>query len=184
VAFIAERDPELLKRITEAAEADAEECTYWENRLGGRIAILNQSREDKQFAISVLRNTFAVKSVLNRLAASGGDIKPTGRDRLSMDSTVNGVMRDGDLIDPPEQLVEAVTLIAYIKGLHTPESWEQEDGGFITYADISEEAGYIGGHLDEVEAILPELRARKAYDRATIEALRNSPSQVMRDGEL
>lgn len=185
VAYIAKRDPELLERITVASESDSEERDYWEHRLGRGPNLTNKSRNEQRYTISGLKNAFVIHSVLQRIADSGGDITPSGKDRMGMDAMVNGIiLTDGEITDPPEQLVEAVTLIAYIKGLHTPDSWDHEDGGYMTFAGISSDAGYIGGRLDEVEAMLPELRARKAFDRATIEALRDSPSQVMRDGEL
>lgn len=184
VSYIAQHDVDLLNRITAAAETSRDECSYWEFRLARGQVLVKKSREDKQYAISNLRNTFAVKSALDRIAASGGDIMPNGTDRMGMDSSVNGILRDGELIDPPEQFVEAVTMIAYIKGTHTPDSWDEEDGGYLGYSDISDDAGYIGGRLDEIALMLPELRARKAYDRATIEALRDSPAQVLRSGEL
>lgn len=184
VSYVAGRDPELLKRITTASENDELEWGYWARRLGRGKDLVNGSQSEAPYLMSDLKSSFVISPLLKRIADHGGDISYTDRDRLAMESTVGNLLRDGGYTDPPEQLVSAVTMISYIKGLHTPESWEQEDGGYTNFADISTEAGYIGGRLEEVESMLPELRSRKAYDQGTIEKLRDSPSQVMRSGEL
>lgn len=51
-------------------------------------------------------------------------------------------------------------------------------------SDSDDAIDYIVDHLDEVESLLPELRARKADDRQTIQSLVEAPAQAVRDGIL
>jgi hypothetical protein len=74
----------------------------------------------------------------------------------------------------------ALAMVAYVRD--TIDFGEGDDE--ISYIEIENEIDYIVGHLDEVESLLPELHARKAYDQETIESLLNAPAQAIRNGLL
>lgn len=180
---IADKDPELLQRITSAARASAAEGDYWESTL--RMTDMTRGTpEDRERKIDRFRISLDINPLLNRISNSGGDVSMNGKASHQFRRVIGTLMIESNISDPPAELTQAVTMITYIKSLHTDASWSEPDGGYTTYKMIEKDAAYIADHLDQVEGLLPELRIRKSYDRATIEMLMNSETQALREGEL
>lgn len=184
IGFIADRDPEMLGRIKAAVESSPSHMGYWEHKLGRGNVMSNGSQANHERNLDECRVSLAVNPVLDDIARNGGDASMSGKDPHAFRQIVGRILDDGDISNPPEELVKAVTLIAYIRGLHTDGSWGDPDAGLVTYKSIEKDAAYIVDHMDQVEDMLPQLREREAYDRDTIEMLMNAPSASLREGML
>jgi hypothetical protein len=184
IEFIADRDPEMLGRIKTAAQTNTLHMDYWEFKLGKGNVMSHGKQGNHERNLDECRISLAINPVLDDIAHNGGDVSLSGKYPHQFRQIVGGIMDDGDISSPPEDLVKAVLLIAYIRGLHTDESWGDPDAGLVTYKSIEQDAAYIVDHMDQVEEMLPQLRERKAYDRETIELLMNAPTASLREGML
>jgi hypothetical protein len=184
IEFIADRDPEMLGRIKVAAQSNSVQMDYWEYKLGKGNVMSHGKQGNHERNLDECRIALVVNPVIHDIAYSGGDVRSGGMGAHAIRQIVSSIMETGEISNPPEELIKAVLLIAYIRGLHTDESWGEPDGGFVTYDSIDKDAAYIIDHMEQVEDMLPQLRERKAYDRETIELLMNAPTASLREGML
>lgn len=184
VETIARYDPELLDRITEAVKTNPEfEGEFWSEMFGNRHIVSDASPKRLEEMLEKCRAAFAVNPLVKRIAESGGNLSSDVHSAMQIGDVVNSITR-GKVHENFDETIGAVTMIAYVKQLHMDASWSATDGGYVSYTDILEEAKYIASRADEVEAILPELLKRKAFDRTTIDALLDAPVRVLMEGAL
>lgn len=182
--FIADSDPELFARITKSAQFNAAELDYWEHTLGQGSMLTANSPEEQASLLNSYRSAFIINPLVKRIADSGGDIKHLAGS-LELSRVVRTMMKNIDA-EQSDEMVAAVTMIAYLKDLHNNEmfEWGAGPGPGMSYPDVTKDAEFIASRLDEVEALLPEFRARRAWTRESMELLLNSPVRALSEGEL
>lgn len=77
------------------------------------------------------------------------------------------------------QLITHSSKIARATDKHS----EKRQPRIVEYSE-SADAAYIADHVEQFMELLPELHARKTYDRTVIEMLLNHEAQALREGEL
>lgn len=182
--IIGEHDMSLLMKIKQVASAGELEAKLMKHLLkkDGNFAYVTDPGFSIEHAIDNLRTATYLMPLCSRLEQRFGDdiFDLGGEGFLMMQSVWKSVQRSsGSGLD--EERTTALGLIVYIRGAYEVEF--DEDDNF-SYADIVNEVDYIVEHLDEVESLLPELHARKAFDQETIESFLRAPSQAVRSGLL
>lgn len=185
VNLIADNDPELLKRITHAVKTSPFEADFWDHKLGRGTMILPDTEEGRAKLLNSHRNAFVINPLVKRIGDSGGNVLRI-RDCGELNRIVTTMLDSTSVEQPSENFVAAVTIIAYLKDLHHDDmfEWGAGPGPGMSYPDVTKDADFIAERLDEVEALLPEFRARKAWTRESMEVLLNSPVRALREGEL
>jgi hypothetical protein len=184
VETIARYDPELLDRITEVVEDGSEfEGEFWSEMFGNRHIVSDASPKRLEEMLEKCHAAFAVNSLVKRIAGSGGNLDGDYLSAMQIGDVVNSITR-GKVHDNFDATIGAVTMVVYIKQLHLDASWSATDNAYVSYSEILEEAKYIASRAEEVEAILPELLKRNAFDRKTIDALLDAPVRVLMEGAL
>jgi hypothetical protein len=185
VDYIADREPELIKRmITETSRN--RDWEYWYLKMV-KLVITHNDGTHSPYGDLVLgvKRALALRSLVIRINVNGGDISNIpDNDTLLIERSVETLISDSKIDDPSEELYMALGMISYIRGEHATGSWADQETDYTSFALVSKDAVYIADHLEEVELMIPELRARKTFDREAIEQLRNSPARVLRGGEL
>jgi hypothetical protein len=178
--FVADHDPELFDRIAKVSQSSEPERFYWSSMLGGSLDMCRGSRDSQEYDLQSCRTALVVNSLLRSIADGGGDVD-MGSDPRMFRIWLGDIMNSSNISHPPEELTKAIALILYIRGMHKGEDYYD---GFIYYEDIADDASYVVDHLDQVEAMVSELRARKDCDRETIELLMSAPSAALYEGML
>lgn len=185
VETIARYDPQLLDRMTESIAADTEfQSMYWSEMLGNKHFNIDANPDRLEDTLEKFRATFAVNSMLDRIADRSGNTKNDVYDALSMGDTVHAITR-GKVPDKDfDATISAVTAVVCIKQLTLDFSVTTVHGGPMKYSDVWNEAKYIVSRAHEVGDILPELVKRGTFDRGTIDALLAAPTSTLREGSL
>lgn len=182
MCVIAEHDLELLNTITRVSRNNVVDADYWADRLDAdRLATMKP--DDLQLELNKYRVALTANTTIHDIAEATN--QSMSRSALHMNNTtVQLLIENGNLHHPDNNLIKALTVISYIKGIQDADAWKPASEGTTVYEGISSDAHYIAEHYEEVMELLPELRSRKTHDKNTIEAMINNDTKVLREGEL
>jgi hypothetical protein len=183
IMVVFHKDPALLQRITEAAWDHDFDREHWMDRLHLSDKLNYSQPEKLEEELIAFRTAIDVNVMVRHLSDSGVIINE--QSPYLLQAAVSLILEDGGLKDPSSQMVQALTVIAYLKGKPNAVPWKKGPNKVSDiYNSIAADADYIADHLEQVVPLLPELISRSTHDRNIIDILLNSNAQVLRDGEL
>lgn len=186
--YIAERDTGLLNQIKIAA-SEYEAATFLIRtmikkdgfyEINSPMSIRDPGFDPEQ-GMRELRTALHMIPLFARLEERlGYDEFESGSDGYMLVQSITRKLRDEGITELSAERTLALTMISYVRdGI---DFYDEDEG--ISYSEAEGDIDYIVDHLDEMEVLIPELRTRKACDRATIEPLLKAPAQAVRDGIL
>lgn len=180
VEAIAKCDPELLEQIAEAVNADETDLVFWSERMRQGYDLRDYDQMRLEYVLCKNNASFSIKKALNDIADHGGDTKAHPYNRTSYEAVIDVITR-GEF---PEEVLPALTLAVYIKGVNEDCTWSSTDQKIIDPASVLKEANFIAGYADKMDILIPELLARRTCDSETVERLMGNPAQTLMEGEL
>lgn len=183
LTYIGEHDSGMLARMKKIASEHEAAFFLLRNLLtrNGSYATtgseLNLEREMRR-----LNNALHLIPLCTRLEDQfSSDAFDSGGDGNRLIDSVNRVLNEGGVAGLDEAHTVALGMITFIQGDFDMFTTGESD---LSYDEVEAEVDYIANHLSETEPLLPELKARKAFDRGTIEILRNAPAKSISSGLL
>lgn len=166
--FLAGRAPDLLERIIERCADDARENKLWNNQLC-HFYDANVRLDHDAIPRYEWRYELQPTAIKVGLVIAPGEIGHFTTDNMM--ERVSMMHRRGPVKDWDLQHARVIGIgIEQTPRLITPEH--------------EFDVAFIKSNLNAVEAILPELAARKTIDRSVVEELLNHPAPMLREGHL
>lgn len=186
--YIGDRDVELLMRIKAVASGNPLASFMLRNLVkkdGFYATNSPMSVRDPNFApeqgMKEIDTALHIIPLCSRLETRlGFDEFEFGAEGYMLIQSVTRTLKREDVTGLSAERTLALAMVTYVRD--SIDFGEGDDE--ISYTGVENEIDYIVDHLDEVESLLTELYARKAYDQETIESLLSAPAQAIRSGLL
>lgn len=180
VEVIAKCDPELLDRIAEAVKADDADLVFWSEQMRQGYDLRDYDQPRLEYVLGKYHASFTIKEALNNIADHGGNTRAHLYSRTSYEAIID-VITHGEF---PEEVLPALTLAIYIKGVNEDCTWSSTDKKSIDPASVLKEANFIAGYSDKMDILIPELLKRRVCDSETVARLMENPAQALMEGDL
>jgi hypothetical protein len=183
IEVISRIDPVLLQRITQSARDNDFDRNHWTDRLHLSDNLNHSDHAKLEEELSAFRTALDVNVILHHLTDHG--IAISEQSPHLYQTTVSLLLNDGVIQNPSSELIQALTVIAYIKGQGNAAPWKKGPNEVSDiYNSLEADVAYIVDHLDQVVTLLPELISRGTHDHNIIDMLLSSNAQALREGEL
>jgi hypothetical protein len=180
IEMIAKCDPELFDRIVEAVNADDTDLVFWSDRMRQGYDLRDYDQPRLEYVLRKSHACFTIKEALNNIADHGGNTRASLYNRTSYEAIID-VITHGEF---PEEVLPALTLAVYIKGVNEDCTWSSTDKKSIDPASVLKEATFMAGYADKMDILIPELLERRVCDSETVERLMENPAQALMEGDL